>query len=113
MATATVVPVPVPSVENDYQTLRNFLFNNNEVTFNPGEILESPPDTNDKPIKINQNLSSRAIDFINKKKRQLENEVKRLKIKNSISNSTLFDEILNDKKNEVKSRNVVKCSDLR
>ena len=95
MATATVVPVP--SVENDYQTLRNLLFNNNEVTVNPGEILESPPDTNDKPIKINQNLSSRAIDFINKKKRQLENEVKRLKVKNSISSSTLFDEILNDK----------------
>ena len=88
MATATVVPVS--SSDNNFETIQNMLYSK-KVTVNPGEILESPPDTNDKPIKINQNLSSRAIDFINKKKRQLENEVKRLKIKNSISNSTLFD----------------------
>lgn len=107
MATARVVPVS--SNENNFETIQNMLYSK-KVTVNPGEILELPPLANDKPIKIGQkNLSSRAIDFINKKKRQLENEVKRLKVKNSISNSTLFDEILNDKQKRSEKQ---KCSEI-
>ena len=107
MATATVVPVS--SSDNNFETIQNMLYSK-KVTVNPGEILESPPDTNDKPTKISQkNLSLRAIDFIETKKRQLENEVKRLKIKNSISNSTFFDEILNDKKKQSEKQ---KCSEI-
>ena len=79
MATATV---PVSSSDNNFETIRKMLYSK-KVTVNPGKIPESPPDANDKPTKISQkNLSQRAIDFINNKKRQLENEVKRLKIKN-------------------------------
>ena len=60
MATATVVPVS--SSDNNFETIQNMLYSK-KVTVNPGEILESPPDTNDKPTKISQkNLSLRAID---------------------------------------------------
>ena len=107
MATATVVPVS--SSDNNFETIQNMLYSP-EVTVNPGKILESPPIANDKPIKISQkNLSTRAIDFINNTKLQLENEVKRLKIKNSISNSTLFDEVLHDK---IKRSEKQKCSEI-
>ena len=51
MATATVVPVS--SSENNFETIQNMLYSP-EVTVNPGEILESPPVANDKPIKISQ-----------------------------------------------------------
>ena len=101
---ATVVPIS--SNENNFETIQNILYSP-EVTVNPGEFLELPSLANDKPIKISQNkISSRAIDFIEKKKRQLENEVERLKIKNSISNSTFF-EILHDKKKQSEKQ---KCS---
>ena len=101
---ATVVPIS--SNENNFETIQNILYSP-EVTVNPGEFLELPSLANDKPIKISQNkISSRAIDFIEKKKRQLENEVEKLKIKNSISNSTFF-EILHDKKKQSEKQ---KCS---
>ena len=95
MATATVVPVP--SNENNVETIESMLYSD-DMTVNPGEILESPPVANDKPIKIiRKNLSPQAIRYIIKKKINIDKEVKKLKIKNSISNSTLFDGILNDR----------------
>ena len=65
----------------DFETIQDILYNNNEVTVNPGKIPELPPLANDKPTKISQkNLSSRAIDFMNKKKIDIEDEVNDLKI---------------------------------
>ena len=108
MATATTVPVS--SSDNNFETIQNILYNNEVTTINPGKILESPPDANDKPIEISQKiLSSSAIDFIERTKRQLENEVKRLKIKNSISNSTFFDGVLHDKQKRSEKQ---KCSEM-
>ena len=66
MATATVVPIP--SNENNIETIQSMLYSP-EVTVNPGEILESSPIANDKPIKIiRKNLSPQAISYIVKKK---------------------------------------------
>ena len=80
MATATVVPIP--SNENNIETIQSMLYSP-EVTVNPGEILESSPIANDKPIKIiRKNLSPQAISYIVKKKIDIEKEVKKLKIKN-------------------------------
>ena len=102
----TLVPT---SNENNFETIQNMLYSK-KVTVNPGKILELPPMTNNKPTKISQEkLSSRAIDFINKKKIDIEDEVKKLKIKNSISNSTLFDGILTDK---TKRSEKQKCSEI-
>jgi hypothetical protein len=107
MATATV---PVSSSDNNFETIQNMLYSNKEVTVNTGKIPESPPDANDKPIKILQkNLSQNAIDFIKNKERLIENEAKKLKIKKSISNSTLFDEVLHDKKKQSEKQ---KCSEI-
>jgi len=102
----TLVPT---SNENNFETIQNMLYSK-KVTVNPGKILELPPMTNNKPTKISQEkLSSRAIDFINKKKIVIEDEVKKLKIKNSISNSTLFDGILHDKNKRSEKQ---KCSEI-
>ena len=107
MATATVVPIP--SNKNSVVTIQSMLYSP-EVTVNPGEILESSPIANDKPITIiRKNLSPQAISYIVKKKIEIEKEVKKLKIKNSISNSTLFDEILNDRETRSEKQ---KCSEI-
>jgi len=113
MATATAVPVPVPvpvpSSDNNFETIENMLYSP-EMTVNPGEIIVLPPTDSNKPMKVIQKkLSPQTIRYIVKKKRQLANEVKRLKIKNPISNSILFDEILNDKE---KRNEKQKCSEI-
>ena len=107
---ATVVPAPVPpSNENNFETIQKILYSP-ETTFNPGEIVESRNINNDKPIKVTQeNLSPSAIRYIVKKKINIGKKIKEMGIKNPISNSTLFDEILNDKIERSKKQ---KCSEI-
>ena len=94
------------SSKNNFETIQNMLYS--KVTVNPGEMLELP--ANDKQIEVIQkDLSSRAVDFIERQKRLIEKEVERLKIKNSISNSTLFDEVLHDKNKRSEKQ---KCSEI-
>ena len=68
MATATVVPVPVPSSDNNFETIENMLYSP-EMTVNPGEIIVLPPTDSNKPMKVIQKkLSPQTIRYIVKKK---------------------------------------------
>ena len=85
------------SFKDSISTIEEILYSPG-TTFNPGEIVMLPPINNDKPIKVTQeNLSPSAIRYIVKKKINIRNKIKKMKIKNSISDYALFDEILNDK----------------
>ena len=97
MLSMLILEALISSNENNFETIQKILYSP-ETTFNPGEIVESRYLDNDKPIEVTQeNLSPSAIQYIVKKKINIRNKIKKMKIKNSISDYALFDEILNDK----------------
>ena len=95
---ATVVPTPVPPPD----VIEEILYS--KKTKLPQLF------NNDKPIDIIQkNLSPSAIRYIVKKKINIRKKIKEMKIKNSISNYALLDEILNDKNKRSVKQN---CSEV-
>jgi len=95
---ATVVPTPVPPSD----VIEEILYS--KKTKLPQLF------NNDKPIDVTQkNLSPSAIRYIVQKKINIRKKIKEMKIKNSISNYALLDEILNDKNKRSVKQN---CSEV-
>jgi hypothetical protein len=95
---ATTAPPPITPENFNFETIQDLLYSN--------EVNVVDPLTS-KPVNIkNNDMFSRAKNFVDSKKLQIEE----LKIKNSLSsNSIFFGRILNDK---IKRKEKQKCSEI-